>query len=359
MSHHFDTPTAIADGRINLCDFYVFPATPGSTAFSLTVNPDAGRSSPRTFRPDALYEFVVASDGGTREDIAFRIRFADPDAGGRQQVQVLRAEGASARRGSDGILLGEGETGAVFPLGGEGMAWAGQAADPFTADGVALAVFLQGLVAGDYRPEVFTASPANVFAGRDVTAIALQVPDAALGGARVATWARISLVGHAPQLQVSRIGQAMLRPLFFSPADAESETLNAGAPATDREVHGQRVSRLASAVARLAGLPDPTAHAEKVMAAFLPDVVRYQPGVAAVFEPGGGNGRALDDDSFDIAVQFLAGSRLGNASTPRLATPKFPYLSPPQPADLPALADLFGLRGQRSENARSAGSQVA
>ena len=95
------------------------------------------------------------------------------------------------------------------------------------------------------------------------------------------------------------------------------------------------------------------------MAAFLPDVVRYQPGVAAVFEPGGGNGRALDDDSFDIAVQFLAGSRLGNASTPRLATPKFPYLSPPQPADLPALADLFGLRGQRSENARSAGSQVA
>ncbi len=23
MSHHFDTPTAIADGRINLCDFYV------------------------------------------------------------------------------------------------------------------------------------------------------------------------------------------------------------------------------------------------------------------------------------------------------------------------------------------------
>jgi hypothetical protein len=115
MSHHFDTPTAIADGRINLCDFYVFPATPGSTAFILTVNPDAGWSSARTFRPGALYEFVVASDGGTCEDIAFRVRFADPDARGHQQVRVLRAEGTSARRGSDGILLGEGETGAVFP----------------------------------------------------------------------------------------------------------------------------------------------------------------------------------------------------------------------------------------------------
>lgn len=359
MSHHFDTPTAIADGRINLCDFYVFPAGPGSTAFILTVNPDAGRSSAKTFRPDALYEFVVASDGGTCEDIAFRVRFTDPDDRGHQQVRVLRAEGTSARRGSDGILLGEGETGDAFPLGAEGMAWAGPAADPFTADGVALAGFLQGLAEGDYRPEVFTASPANVFAGRDVTAIALQLPHAAIGEGRVATWARISLVGHAPQQQVSRIGQAMLRPLFFSPADAESETLNAGAPATDREVHGQRVGRIASTVARLAGLPDPTEHAQKVIAAFLPDVVRYQPGAPAAYEPGGGNGRALDDDSFDIAVQFLAGTRLGNASIPPSATPEFPYLSPPQPADLPALADLFGLRGQRPGQTPSADSRVA
>ena len=53
MSHHFDSPTAIADGRINLCDFYVFPAAPGTLALILTVNPDAGRSSPTTFRPDA------------------------------------------------------------------------------------------------------------------------------------------------------------------------------------------------------------------------------------------------------------------------------------------------------------------
>src|SRR5215813_412833 len=67
----------------------------------------------------------------------------------------------------------------------------------------------------------------------------------------------------------------------------------------------------------------------------------------AVFEPGGGNGRALDDDSFDIAVQFLAGSRLGNASSPRPATAGFPYLSPPQPAELPALASSPPAPGKR------------
>jgi hypothetical protein len=152
------------------------------------------------------------------------------------------------------------------------------AADPFTADGVALATFLQGLAAGQYDRGVFMSSPSNIFAGRDVTAVALQVPDADLGGTRIAVWARISLFGHAPQLQVSRIGQAMLRPLFFSPADAESETLNAGAPASDRDAHGKRVLSIASAAVRLAGLADPDAYAEHVLTAFLPDLVTYQPG---------------------------------------------------------------------------------
>jgi uncharacterized protein DUF4331 len=344
VSHHFDSPTAIADGRINLCDLFVFPGVPGTTTLILTVNPDAGRSSATTFRPDALYEFVVASDGGIREDIAFRITFTQPDSAGTQQMRVLRADGAAARHGAGGTLLGNGRTGEVFPLGADGQAWAGLAADPFIADGIALAGFLAGLAAGHYDPGVFTSSPGNIFADRDVTAIALQVPDADLRGTRITVWARISLVGHAPQLQVSRIGQAMLRPLFFSPPDAESEILNAGAPASDRDAHGKRVLSIASAAARLAGLADPGTHAEHVQAAFLPDVVTYQPGQPASFQPGGGNGRALDDNAFDIAVAVLVGSTLGNASVPRPPTSEFPYLSAPSRGELPALADLFGLR---------------
>lgn len=349
MSHHFDSPTAIADGRINLCDLFVFPGAPGTTTLILTVNPDAGRSSATTFRPDALYEFVVASDGGTRENIAFRVTFTEPDDMGNQQMRVLRADGAAARHGTEGTLLGEGHTGEVFHLGTRGLAWAGLAADPFTADGIALARFLAAIAAGQYDPGVFTSSPSNVFEGRDVTAVALQVSDADLGGTRIAVWARISLFGHAPQLQVSRTGQAMLRPLFFSATDAESETLNAGAPASDTDAHGKQVLSIADAVARLAGLADPEAHAEQVQAVFLPDVVRYQPGQPASFQPGSGNGRALDDDTFDIAVAVLAGSTLGNASIPRPPTAEFPYLSAPRPAELPALADLFGLREHRPE----------
>ncbi len=345
MSHHFDSTADRADGRINPCDLYAFPAAPGTTALILTVNPDAGRSSPTTFRPDARYEFVVASNAGTREDIALRITFTEPDDNGRQQVRVLRADGPTARHGTAGAPFGEGRTGAVFPLDGNGLAWAGLAADPFTGDGIALGKFLQGLSEGHYTPAVFTAAPSNAFAGRDVTAIALQIPDDALGGTRIALWARISLDGdgHAPPRQVSRIGQAMLRPLFFNPPETEAEfdTLNAGAPAADRDTHGERVRRIAGSAARLAGLSDPDAHAERVMAAFLPDVLTYRLGQPAAFHPGDGNGRALGDNAFDIAVAVLAGSTLGNASSPRRATPAFPYLSAPQPADLPPLLDYF------------------
>jgi Domain of unknown function (DUF4331) len=343
MSHHFDSPAALADGRINPCDLYAFPAAPDATALILTVNPDAGRSSPTTFRPDALYEFVVASNGSTREDLAFRVTFTDPDETGRQQVQVRRADGPAASHGTEGTLLAESRTGAAFPLDGSGLAWAGLAADPFTGDGVALGRFLQGLSEGHYTPEVFTAAPSDIFAGRDVTAIALQLPNAALGGSRIALWGRISLAGdgHRPQRQISRIGQPMLRPLFFNPPDADVDALNAAAPAPDRDNHGERVRRLATTVARLAGLADPDGHAARVAAAFLPDVLTYQPGRPAAFHPGDGNGRTLGDDAFDIAVAVLAGSTPADASAPRRATPAFPYLSPPEPAELPALTDLY------------------
>jgi hypothetical protein len=349
VSHHFDSAAARADGRINPCDLYAFPAAPDATALILTVNPDAGRSSPTVFRPDALYEFVVASNAGTSEDLAFRITFSEPDDSGQQQVQVRRADGSAdgsaARYGLAGIPLGEGRTGAVFPLGNEGLAWAGLAADPFNGDGIAIGRFLQGLAEGRYTPEVFTTAPSNTFAGRDVTAIALQLPDAALGGTRVALWARISLPGdgQVPQRQVSRIGQAMLRPLFFNPPDSEAEldALNAAAPGADQASHGERVRRIAGTAARLAGLPDPAGHAARVAAAFLPDVLTYRPGQPAAFHPGGGNGRALGDDAFDTAVAVLAGSTLGSACAPRQATPAFPYLSAPQPADLAPLADYF------------------
>jgi hypothetical protein len=97
------------------------------------------------------------------------------------------------------------------------------------------------------------------------------------------------------------------------------------------DAHGKRVFSIADAAARLAGLADPDAHAEQVQKAFLPDVVTYQPGQPAFFQPGSGNGRALDDNTFDIAVAVLTGSTLGNASVPPAARLRVPLFVSAQP----------------------------
>jgi Domain of unknown function (DUF4331) len=344
MSHHFDSPTAIQDGRLNLCDVYVFPGPRGATTLVLTVNPDSGRSTPTTFRPDALYEFVIASDGGTVEDRAFRMSFGEPDADGRQEMRVRYAAGAQSRTGLEGTELGAGRSGDTFSLGNGGSAWFGPAGDPFWGDGVTLFAFHQGLAENRYRPELFTATPGNLFAGRNVTAIALQVPDVTFGGTDVAVWARISLYGHGPQRQVSRMGNPMLRPLFFPEPGTDTEALNAGPSADDVTRFMEPVRQTAAHVAKLSGVNHPDEHAAAVVAAFLPDVLRYRPGQPARFAPGTGNGRGLHDDAFGTALSLLVGDQLGVTTSPNPVVAAFPHLAPVGHEDIAALADLFGLR---------------
>src|SRR5579864_8893780 len=83
MSHHLDTPTAREDGRIDLCDLYVFDgADPDTTVLIMTVNPDAGTSSPTTFHPEVVYEFKIDTNEDALEDLSYRFRFGEPDASG-------------------------------------------------------------------------------------------------------------------------------------------------------------------------------------------------------------------------------------------------------------------------------------
>ena len=344
MSHHFDSPTAIEDGRLNLCDVYVFPEAPGASTLVLTVNPDAGRSNPATFRPDALYEFVIASDGGTREDRAFRMSFGEPDADGGQEMRVRYAVGAPSRSGVEGTSLGVGHTGETFALSNGGSAWSGLAQDPFWGDAVALFAFNHALAENQYRPELFAGTPGNLLAGRNVTAIALQVPDVAFGGADVALWARISLFGHAPQRQVSRAAHPLLRSFFFPRPGPDTEALNAGSPAGDIAAFGDVVRRTARRVAEASQAGNPDEHAATLLAAFLPDLLRYRPGQPARFAPGTGNGRGLDDDAFGTTLSAVVGRRLGVTVSPYPVVPEFPHLAPAGHGDIPALADMLGLR---------------
>lgn len=346
MSHHFDSPTAIQDGRINLCDVYVFPGRPGHSVLALTVNPDAGRSSPTSFRPEAVYEFVVGDVGGTRDDLCLRVLFSDPALDGSQTLRVLAGTDRLATDRGIGTEIGRGKTAGTSRLdfgGAAGTVWAGAAADPFWADGFALAGFLGALAEGRYEPEIFN-QHANVFDGRNVSAIVLEIPDQVIGAGAVSIWARITLYGHAPQRQVSRMGQPMLRPLFFNVPGEETEELNAGHPSSDDDHYRRKIVGLAEAAGALAGVVDPEGHGRAVGEAFLPDVLRYRPGAPAHFVPGSGNGRALDDDAFGIALSTLVGQPLGTSAAPFSVSPTFPYLPAPHTGVLPALLELFGVR---------------
>lgn len=351
MSHHFDSPTALEDGRINLCDVFAFPGDGATSNLILTVNPDAGRSSPTTLRPDALYEVAIASDGGTLEDRAYRLTVGEPAADGRQRVTVRYAEGPQSHSGVEGSILGEGSTGEVIALSNGGSAWVGLALDPFWGDGVALSVFEQGLAEGRYQPELLSGpTPDNIFAGRNVIAIALQVPNASFGGDDVALWGRISLYGHAPQRQVSRMGGPMLRPLFFTPGP-DTEALNAGSPADDVRLHGDRLLEAAAKLALQRGGVDAAEHAATVASAFLPDVLRFRPGQPARYEPGSGNGRGLHDDAFGAAVSAFNGSSLGRSASPHPVVADFPHLAAAGDDDLVPLLELFGIRPARGNAA--------
>jgi hypothetical protein len=242
------------------------------------------------------------------------------------------------------VPLGAGRTDETFPLDCGGVAWFGSAADPFWANGVALAQFLSAAQAGDYRPEVFAAEANNVFAQRNVTAIALQLPNSTFGGPTVNLWARISLYGHAEQKQVSRFGNPMLRPLFFPDPAPEAEELNNASPANDVDRHAARLEEVATRIASLRGLANPTDHARSVAGAFLPDVMAFRPGQAARYAPGRGNGRTLNDDAFGTALSVLNGSPLGGTPSPHPTVPKFPHLLPANHDDLPSLAEMFGFR---------------
>jgi hypothetical protein len=279
------------------------------------------------------------------QTLSLRVRFSTA-SGGLQALRVLTASGTGAGGAGADSEVGRGTTGTVHRLdfgGQEGHVWAGTAADPFWADGIALAQFFAAAEEGRYEPEQFDRQ-ANLFEGRNVSAIVLDVPDRVLGTGTLSVWARIVLDGHAAPRQVSRMGQPMLRPLFFRMPGEETEQLNAGDPGSDTMRYRSSVVRTALTVAELAGVEDPQAHAVAVAAAFLPDVLHYRPGAPARFAPGSGNGRAMDDDAFGTAVSLLVGHRRGGSPAPFAPSATFPYVPRPHAGELPALLELFGLR---------------
>ena len=340
MSHHFDTPTAREDPRINICDFYLFRGRPGTTVMALTVNPNAGVGTPDTFRDEGLYAFRFDTDRDHREDVTFKVQFGAPahadgsELGHVQSFAVRRATGADAVKGAAGELIISGNTGGVVKADSGCLAYAGLAPDPFATNGVGFGAFRKALWSENrFAPESFQ-NGQSFFAGNNVTAIVLEVPSSLIGRGVVHAWATASLYGHAPEVQVSRWGLPMITHLLLSDPSLHdaSENYNRAVPADEVALFSKPIRDFVEKVTALVqSAADPAAYATQLLARLCPSVLPYELDTPASFSFAAFNGRALGDDVMDVILTLATNTPLGDGVAPdmRLTRPDFPYFGEP------------------------------
>jgi hypothetical protein len=339
MSHHFDIRIAREDPSLNLCDFYLFEGTPGHTVMIMTVNPDAGLSASDVFHMEALYAFRFDLNNDAREELAFKIRFQQPQHTDAQEhthvqkFQVRRSSHAEALHGESGELLIEGETGATQTQG-RVKAFAGLSPELFAGDALALHGFLAAFHEEHrYDADVWQHRQ-DFFARRNVTAIVLEVPTEMIGHGHIRAWATVSLYGHAPEKQVSRWGLPLITHIFLNDPDHEEikEQFNESVPARDVELFAEPIAAFATRMSTYArSVADPVEFGRQVAQRLCPTLLPYELGTPAAFDLAGFNGRPLGDDVMDVMLTLASNKPLEDGVAPdRSRTSKdFPYYGKP------------------------------
>jgi hypothetical protein len=335
MSHHFDTTTARNDPRLNLTDLFLFSPAPGVTTMALTVNPGAGQTRPESLHEEGLYAFRFDLDGDAREDVAFTVGFGEVTHSGDGRGHVQRFE-VRRTTGQHSELVLSGETGRVSTSEDGVKAFVGLAPDLFAGNRSGLHAFAAAYAEGRFFPGAFE-NRENFFAGRNVTAVVLEVPNDLVGEGTVGGWASVSLRGHAPETQVSRWGLPLITHLFITDPETK-ERYNHSAPSEDAELFAAHIRQKAQDMTRLAGsAADPAGYAERVVARLCPTVLPYKVGTAGAFDHAGFNGRGLTDDVMDVMLTLMTNTALNDGAVPDTSRirPGFPYFGDPYPAPAP------------------------
>ncbi len=324
MSHHFSGPNfgfPHGDARLDLTDLYAFPkpGDAGKSVLIMDVHPSVGENPPGPttivpFATEALYELKIDTNGDAVADIAFRVRFS-ASANGSQSATLRRAEGQEAAGIGEGgqvivagVPVATGREARVTEAGGYRF-FVGWRSDPFFFDTLGALNNLQ-FTGHDY------------FADANVCTIALEVPNAALGGKRVGLWARTVDGTGGKWVQADR-GARPAQAVFLT--GDEIATYCAAEPANDARF----VAVFAHGLEHAGGYTPE--EATRVAKTLLPDVMMFDPAQPASI---GENGRALTDDA-DAFIQMLTNGKLrGDGVGPhRDLLDEFPYLGSPHGAE--------------------------
>jgi len=339
MSHHLDTPLAAQTGQLYLDDLYVFPGQ-DSTVFVMDVNSNVnGLHSEPGFHPEARYEFKVHVDGADFETLTYRVSFAEPDADGRQALQLHALTGDQAREDdAAGDLVLDGRTGQTATADGTRI-WAGRIADSFYID-LSLLARINAAVAQGTAPDLSGWQPANAqnsFAGTTVDSIVLEVSHQhpqLRPGTRTGVWCATKLATDAGGWrQINRAGHPMMWPIFWPNDTHFTDPSNTRHPSEDVAAAAAYIGGQVAAVVAAAGTSDgPQGYGQAVARELLPDALPYVIGTPAVYGFAGRNGRTLADNAPEAMLSLVTNTAVPSGLTPATAKDQraatFPYVVP-------------------------------
>ncbi|WP_406442541.1 DUF4331 domain-containing protein [Streptomyces sp. NBC_00631] len=333
MSHHQDSAAAKQDPRLDISDVYLFKGQNG-TVLVMNTNPV---SADKGFHPEALYEFHIDTDDDAVQDLTFRFGFLAAEPDGRQAWVLERLTGAEATdRNASGALLASGRTEEIVTTPGGVKAFVGRAGDPFYLDGTVITAVLTALQSGapvdlsEFDPQ----RASNIFAGTNVTAIVLEVPDELIGSETIGLWATTALDDHhGGWLQINRCATPLVSTLF-DVTEAGFDDYNATDPHDDLANYGDLVRRkVASLVSANDTHSDPEGYGAATRDILFPDVLRYQVGTEAGFGAKVRNGRGLTESApeamFEIVLNAPVTMGLDAGDATGTLRAEFPYLSEP------------------------------
>ncbi|GAA4257583.1 DUF4331 family protein [Dactylosporangium darangshiense] len=339
MSHHLDTPLARQNGRLYIDDLYVFPGD-ASTVFVMNVNSTiTGPDVQPGFHPEARYEFKVHLDGADTEALTYRVSFGEPDADGRQTLELHALTGDDA--GDDtavGDLVLRGRTGEAS-AGGDTRLWAGRIADSFYID-LSLLFKVNGAVKEGTAVDLsqwYPEQAQNSFTGTTVESIVLEVPHQhpqLRPGTRIGVWCATKLATDAGGWrQINRAGHPMMWPIFWPDDTRFTYPANTRHPSEDYAADGDAIADRVAAVVRAGGTSDdPQGYGQTVARQLFPDVLPYIVGTPASYGFATRNGRTLADNAPEVMLSMVAGTAIASGLKPSVSASLrdkgFPYVVP-------------------------------
>jgi hypothetical protein len=320
MSHHASGPNfgfPRGDARLDMTDLYVFgkPGDRGKSILVLNAHPSFKFDSPEPttnepFKPGALYEVKIDTNGDAIADICYGAQFASSEDG-RQTATVRRVQGERAVGVCDQgeVLIEEApvslERETLGTKTGDYRFFFGWRSDPFFFD-----------VNGNFNHMQFTGD--DFFKDKNICSIVIELPNSALGANPVGIWGRVLVKTEDGWIQVER-GARPMQAVFL--VGDQREAYLGAEPANDDRF----IAVFAHELEHTGGYTPE--NAAEVARRLLPDILSYNPREPVRFP---NNGRTLTDDVVDVCLSIYANRNVTDKVGPhRDLLGEFPYLGPP------------------------------